>query len=314
MPSSTPSATTPRVATSDSDQRRPPHLGVAPERAEVRQRQRGGDDHTGERRLREIRQERVQEEEQDRDEAGADDAGELRLRARLLRHGGARSAGGDREALEEPGGDVRGADADHLLVRLQLVAAPRREARRGGDRVGERHEHDADRREQRAGRRRRPTSTATTVSGSPGAACPRWRRPRTARSRTADTIVAPATATRTAGMRVVILGSTSRTTSTPTPTAIAPACVASRCLDERPQLVDEPVGVGGEAEQLRQLADDDRDREAVHVADLHLAREQVGDEAQLGDAEPDLDEADEQAPTCRRARSPCPGRRPPAAA
>ena len=39
--------------------------------------------------------------------------------------------------------------------------------------------------------------------------------------------------------------------------------------------------------------DDDRDREAVHVADLDLLGEQVGDEAELPQAEPDLGEPDE---------------------
>ena len=64
-------------------------------------------------------------------------------------------------------------------------------------------------------------------------------------------------------------------------------------LDERLDLVEEAVGVGGEAEELRQLADDDRDRQAVHVADLHLLREQVGDEPELPEPEPDLDEPHE---------------------
>ena len=62
--------------------------------------------------------------------------------------------------------------------------------------------------------------------------------------------------------------------------------------DELTDLVDEAVGVGGEAEELGELADDDRDAEAVHVADLHLLREQVGDEAELSEAEADLDEPD----------------------
>ena len=90
--------------------------------------------------------------------------------------------------------------------------------------------------------------------------------------------------------------------------------VSSRCSNERAHLVDEAVGVGREPEELRQLADDDRDRQPVHVADLHLAREQVGDEAELAEAEADLDERRRAAPACRRARSPSPGRRRPRAA
>ena len=50
-------------------------------------------------------------------------------------------------------------------------------------------------------------------------------------------------------------------------------------LDELLRLREEAVGVGREPEELGELADDDRDRQAVHVADLDLLREQVGDEA-----------------------------------
>ena len=64
-------------------------------------------------------------------------------------------------------------------------------------------------------------------------------------------------------------------------------------FDERLQLTEERVGVGREAEQLRQLPDDDRDPEAVHVADLNLFGEQVGDEPELAEAEADLDQPDE---------------------
>ena len=82
--------------------------------------------------------------------------------------------------------------------------------------------------------------------------------------------------------------------STPIPTSSGGRLRVVEVLEELAQLVEEAVGVGGEAEQLRQLADDDRDREAVHVADLHLARQQVGDEAELADPEADLDEPDDE--------------------
>ena len=62
---------------------------------------------------------------------------------------------------------------------------------------------------------------------------------------------------------------------------------------ELPHLVHEVVCVCGEAAQLGELADDDRDGEAVHVADLDLARQQVGHESELADTEADLDQAHE---------------------
>ena len=64
-------------------------------------------------------------------------------------------------------------------------------------------------------------------------------------------------------------------------------------LGERLDLVEEAVRVGGEPEELRQLADDDRDRQAVHVPHLHLLGEQVGHEAELPQPEPDLHEPHE---------------------
>ena len=78
------------------------------------------------------------------------------------------------------------------------------------------------------------------------------------------------------------------------PTTSASRLREVEAVDERLHLVDEAVGVGREAEQLRELADDDRDRQADHVADLHLLREQVGDEAELAEPEADLDRGDEQ--------------------
>ena len=64
-------------------------------------------------------------------------------------------------------------------------------------------------------------------------------------------------------------------------------------LEELLDLVDEAVGIGREAAELRELPDDDRDRQPVHVADLHLLGEQVGDEAELPDTQPDQDQTDE---------------------
>ena len=125
-------------------ERRDPHARVLTEGAQVDERQRRGDHHGRESGLRKIGEERVEEHQQDDDEPRADEVRDLGLGARLLGDRGARPARRDRETLEEAGGDVRRADADHLLVRLQLVAASSGEGRRGGDGVGERDEDDAD--------------------------------------------------------------------------------------------------------------------------------------------------------------------------
>ena len=47
---------------------------------------------------------------------------ELALGPGTLRHRGPRPARAHREALEQPGGEVGGADADHLLVGVDLLA------------------------------------------------------------------------------------------------------------------------------------------------------------------------------------------------
>ena len=113
-----------------------------------------------------------------------------------------------------------------------------------------------------------------------------------ARSKTAVATVAPTTATRTAGIVRVKRGSTSRTANVIKPSTNAVELRSSNPLEERPHLVDEAVGVGREPAQLGQLADDDGDRQPVHVADLDLLREQIGDEAELRDPEPDQDQPD----------------------
>ena len=67
----------------------------------------------------------------------ADDARQLALGAALLGDCRTRAAGRDGEPLEEPGEGVGGTDPDHLLARVDLVAATGREAGRRRDRVGE---------------------------------------------------------------------------------------------------------------------------------------------------------------------------------
>ena len=88
-------------------------------------------------------------------------------------------------------------------------------------------------------------------------------------------------------------GSTSSTASVARPTPRAVGSRWSKFVDELPHLLDEGVSVRREPAELRKLPDDDDDRQAVHVADLDLAREQVGNETQPANTQPDLDEADQ---------------------
>ena len=65
-------------------------------------------------------------------------------------------------------------------------------------------------------------------------------------------------------------------------------------VEEPLQLGDEPIGVHGEPEQLGELTDQDRQCEAVHVADLRGLRQEIGDEAQMCQAGQQHDGAHEE--------------------
>ena len=64
--------------------------------------------------------------------------------------------------------------------------------------------------------------------------------------------------------------------------------------NETRELGEEAVCVHGEPEELRELTDEDREREAVHVTELRGLREKIGDEAELRGAGEQHDRADEE--------------------
>ena len=74
--------------------------------------------------------------------------------------------------------------------------------------------------------------------------------------------------------------------NTPTASAAPTVSPSATPLHEAAELVDEAVGVDREAEELRQLADEDGQRQPVHVADHRGLRDQVGDEAELARCPP----------------------------
>jgi hypothetical protein len=55
-------------------------------------------------------------------------------------------------------------------------------------------------------------------------------------------------------------------------------------VDEPAELFDEAVSVDGEAEELGELADQDGQRQSVHVTEHRRLRQQVGDEAELANS------------------------------
>ena len=235
---------------------------------------------------------------------------ELALGARLLGDRGARAAGRDGEALEEPGGDVG-------ARRCRSSPGWARPRRRGGPRSSSTVAIVSV----------SDTSVMPTAASSSGPTSPTRgprarvgvgqplrqradrrhavrRRGRTRRRRPWRRRPRPAPRARCGVTR----GSTSSTTQHADARRRAPSRrVWSRCVDEGPDLVDEAVGVGREPEQLGQLADDDRDRQAVHVADLDLAWRAGRRRTRACRARARSRSARRAAPASRRARSRVPG-------
>ncbi len=138
-------------------------------------------------------------DEHQRDHAGADQPGELRAGSGLLRHGGARPARAHREALEQAGRDVGGADADHLPVAVDLHSLALGERGRGGDGVGEGDEGDAEGAEDAAGTGRSKPTVGMVNCGRPWSSGPTTATPRSASEKATLRMMATTTATRTAG-------------------------------------------------------------------------------------------------------------------
>ena len=203
---------------------RPPLPPQPAQPTEVGQGHRGGDDHGGERRLGQVPQQPRGEDQQEQDGHGADQPGHLGLGAVLRGHRRAGAAGADREPLEEPRRDVRCAHADHLPVAVDLVPAAGGERRRRGDRVGQRHQRDA----QRAGDQQPQVVEGDGGDGErrkPSGIGPTTVTPRSCRSSRVTGAIASTTATRTPGTEGARAGSPGSAPGSPRrPPGLPPPC------------------------------------------------------------------------------------------
>ena len=292
MPGSTPSRATPRKAAIDRQE-----LGLAllpqPDRArDVGEGQRRGDHHGGQGRLGQVPEQAREQHEHEDDQHGAGHAGELGLRAGAFGHRGPGSAGADREALEEAGGQVRGADADHLLVAADLLPGAGGERRRGGDRVRQGHQGDT----QGTGEQRPEVGQVHVRDGE--------RREALGQDPDQADAVVGQVEDRRGGDREHHHDEHRRDLRQPPlqhQDQHDPGdadrgrgghrLAVGQALDEADDLTDQVVGVDLEPEQLGQLADQDGQRQAVHVADHRRLGDQVGDEAELGHGGQDHDRA-----------------------
>ena len=198
--------------------------------------------------------------------------------ADVLGDGGARAARRDREPLEEPGRDVRGAEDRQLLVLVDLLAEPAGVAARQDAGVGERDERDPD---------RRGDQGLEVVEGHV-----RHAEGRQARGNLADDghLIREAEQghhRRRADHGHEHAGELRR--DPPENDDRPERCDAERkrsrvCLvepgDELAQSRDEALRADREPEQLGQLRDDHGDRDAHQVAEADGHRQQLGHEAE----------------------------------
>ena len=130
--------------------RRPAKLHGAhpPDGEELRgrdQRQAGDDDHHGERRVGQAGEDRGEEEHGERRDRGGHHRGGLRAAPRGVHQRRLRRAAAGRQGAEEGAAEARGAGGDELAVGADRRVVGPVEGARGGDRLGEAHQGDAER-------------------------------------------------------------------------------------------------------------------------------------------------------------------------
>ena len=143
--------------------------------------------------------------------------------------------------------------------------------------------------------------------GKPWGKTPTTSTPLAARSKIIDTAMATTTAMRMPGTRGATRFSPRMIEQREQPHAQRPEIGLIEIGHEIPEVGDHIAAFDRIAEELGQLADEDRDGQTGQIADAHRLREQIGHKAELGDAGAHRDQRRPSAPACRPARwrSPC---------
>ena len=275
--------TTARKATRarpSSDRRRRPQATQAPD---VEEAQDGGDHDGGEGRGRDGRQQTGHDDEQHDDGARADEAGDLRPGAGRLRDRGARRAPAGREPTEQAGRHVHDAEGPQLVVGVHALAAAGGERVRDDARVGERDQGDPERRREE-GHQVGPRDGREADGRQPA----RYLADHLQLGREAEDV--DDHARRHDGhedardpARDPPQPEDQRQAAHPDEQGDRDDLPVGDPLHQANDATDDVIGVHGEAQQLRELGDHDREGDAVHVADPDRPRQEVGDEAQARD-------------------------------
>src|SRR5512139_453550 len=242
----------------------------------------GGSDHDGGQRAGgQVLQQVGRHHQQQGHAQRADDAGQLAAGARCFCDGGARRAAADRKALEEPGGEVGGAEPDHLLVGVDVAAGLRRVDAREHAGVGEGNEGDG----KTAGEDGTDVGWGDPRNGKGGQALRQGAEHLHAGARVeaqrADDERRADHGDQDAGQALAALERQDRHEGG------CADCERGRVgaafehrRGNRPQVPQRAAALDREAEQLGQLADQHRQRDAVHVAVADRLGQEFGDEAQ----------------------------------
>ena len=180
-------------------------------------------------------------------------------------------------------------DPHHLPGRVHLLARPGREARTRWRSCRRARRWRSRSRRRRAAAGPRWPALGMLNGGSPLGSTPdEARRPVAPRSKTTTTTIEAITPTSTLGIAGSQRCSASIRTRLNTPDGDRgrDGLARGHALDELDQLADEALGVHREPEQLRELAHQDREGQAVHVADLGGLGEEVRDEPEACAARP----------------------------
>ena len=221
----------------------------------------GGDDDRGERRLRQAVEQRRQEQHRGDEQHGDEQPREARPHARPGADGAAGEARVDREALQQAGAEIRGAERDELLVRVDLVAALRRERARGADRLRERDEREGERAAAEGADLAEPDRRGCAGVGRPAGTSAITATPCAARSKARLSATETAATTSAHGTRGATRRSTSSAASAPTADdRCLPADLVERA-DRRATASRARCPLSTvQPEELRQLPDDDHER------------------------------------------------------
>ena len=211
--------------------------------------------------------------------SGDDEPGDLALRAGAAVDRGLREAAVDHHAAGQPGAEVGRAEADSSRFGVDVVVVARRVGLGGAEALGEADQRDAD------GARREVEVVRGRARRAARPAAARCRSSRRCRRRSGSSSSTTRTPTATATSEPGTTGAKRRSPSTSASDSSADGQrggrrVSPRLAEQAPDLLEEVALALLDAEQLRELADDDGQREADDEALEHRLGDEAGEEAE----------------------------------